>query len=57
MRVNLRAYMTPAAPPREPPTRKVREMMALTPMPMRAAVFLSWATARMALPTLVALTR
>ena len=28
--------------------------MALTPMPMRAAVFLSWDTARMALPTLVA---
>ena len=32
-------------------------MMPFTPMPMRAAVFWSWETARMALPTLVALTR
>ena len=57
MRVNLRAYRTPAAPPSEPPTRNVREIMALTLMPMRAAVFLSWDTARMALPTLVEPTR
>ncbi len=38
IRVNFRAYKTPAAPPSIPPTRKVSEMIRLTSIPIRLSV-------------------
>src|SRR6266853_862667 len=48
---------TPAPPPIAPPMRKVSEIIRLTLMPMSEAAAWSSATARMALPILVRLTR
>jgi hypothetical protein len=52
-RPNTRANITPATPARIPPMAKVVTITRLTLMPIRLAISLSSATARMALPTLV----
>lgn len=57
MTVYINPNRTPATPPRLPPIKKVREMMASGLMPISAAVFMSWATARIARPSLVWFTR
>ena len=51
--LNINAYSTPAAPASAPPIMNVMTMMRSTSMPIRAAVCLSSATARIALPVRV----
>jgi hypothetical protein len=50
---NTRANITPATPARIPPTAKVVTITRLTLIPIRLAISLSSATARMALPVRV----